>query len=127
MSFLATSYLFLKSEFTAADSAKITVFLKDNCEILKETRKGRHWEVGVPIGDQSRGFDIHVWSLEKEEDYWSFEDDMLDLNIDNEVCPEVIAIVSWVGRESDREACEVLSGGIAELFDCVIRRVRLVN
>ncbi len=123
MSIIATSNIFLKSEFTSYESAQVTQSLCEICKDVEETRKGRHWKVLYEIEDQTSGFSIHVYKTDSEVHSYIFEDDLIELEIDEDQSqyPEVISIVSNTGREIDKESCAIITDKLSVLFDCVAR------
>ena len=121
---LAISSIFLKNEFTPSDSGKITITLKRICNSVKETRKGRHWEVSYGT-DEYSSFTIHVYKIQDR--LWDFEDDMNALGITMLEFPEAIIITSAIGRLIDKENCQMISERISADFDCLRVDAELIS
>lgn len=124
MGLLAVSNIFLRSKFTAYDSGCISEALRLICNEVEETRKGRHWEV-VYSREERSPFTIHVYQTS---DYlWEVEEELAALGLTSEDAPEVVSVISAVGREIDKEACQIITDTISAIFNCVSAGAKLVS
>jgi hypothetical protein len=124
MGHLAVGSIYLKSEFMSYDSAKVTVTLKTNCKEVKETRKGRYWEI---VYNDTPECLFHIYTYKTLDHLHEIEEEMIELEITPEEYPEIIVIVSYTGGGVAKDNCQDLVDIIAIEFDCLIVNARLVS
>ena len=124
MGLIARSSIYLESMFTVHDSSKINTALKIACESIVDTRKGRHWEITYGSQEAST-FTIHVHNT--AEYFREKEDEMAELGLTPHDTPEMIAIISALGREIDKENCQAITDLISAEFNCVTQDAALVS
>lgn len=121
---LAISSIYLKKEFTPPDSQTISQLLKISCETIRETKKGRHWEVRG--GDNSQvSLSIHVHRTANSSS--QIEEEMNRLGLTTANYPEVIQIVSLMGREVDLKYCQSVGELIGSSFNCEFVNAQLIS
>lgn len=124
MGHLAISHIYLKSSFTQNNSIKITNILQSTSHKLTSTRKGRVWIIAIH-NQQSIYIEIQV---HKTNEYsYEVEEQMKELKINTKDYPEVISIISSMGREIDVYYCEKISKKLALHFDCIRFPAKLVS
>ncbi|MEM7185993.1 MAG: hypothetical protein AAF466_04975 [Bacteroidota bacterium] len=96
--------------------------MKSICTSVMESRKGRHWE--ITFGRNEPG--LFTVDVHKTETYlWEVEEEMAEMGITTSEFPEVIVIVSNVGRMVDQRHCQMISDRISAEFDCISTKAEL--
>lgn len=110
MSSIAVSLIFLRNDFTDHDSGRVHQILHSHCDDVRDTRKGRHWE--LYWREQAVGLTVHVHRT--EEYLYDCEDELLDLDLLPEDAPECVSLVTNRGTEEDLSLCDLVTRRICE-------------
>ncbi len=124
MSTIAIANLFLKSAFTALDSARLSKLLDTiDCEVSR-TRKGRFWN--LDFLDEEVSLKVTVSPIDTA--LFDVEDDMLGLQIlPGDDWFELISIFSARGRDEDLDRCDQLCRLLSVSFACITSGARLAS
>lgn len=115
MSIIVASNLFLIREFTTYDSSLVSRILGTLCDDVKETRKGRVWEVYLKTPDV--GLTIRVQKTDGN--LPELEDDLIELGLLPDNAPDCISIVTSRGTEMDLKSCQMLTESITDGLECL--------
>lgn len=123
MSMIAGAYLFLPNEFTHYDSSVIDQSLRQVCDNVKDTRKGRYWEAY----NSEREVSFQVLVKPTVECLSDCEKELFDLKLLPDDVPEVITITTVLGTDVDLQTCVELTQLLTEKMGCKTLGAKLMS